>query len=118
MKGDAAALVDALVDGCGVVDGDAAARRHAGLTATAAGGGEGGRGKREICGEAQRGSVASARDLIPRSDLPLFDLALLLPSFFASTSLPVSSLAFGFFFPSCSGPPSFFPVLVLYSSAS
>ena len=47
VKGDAvdggadAALVDALLDGCGVVDGDAVARRHAGLTAAAAGGGEG-----------------------------------------------------------------------------
>ena len=52
MKGDAAALVDALVDGCGVVDGDAAAHRNAGLTAAVAGGGEGGRGKREICRQA------------------------------------------------------------------
>ena len=59
MKGDAAdggadaALVDALLDGCGVVDGDAVMCRHAGLTAAAAGGGEGGRRKREICGQAR-----------------------------------------------------------------
>ena len=55
VKGDAvdggadAALVDALLDGCGVVDGDAVMCRHAGLTAAAAGGGEGCRGRRERC---------------------------------------------------------------------
>ena len=55
VKGDTAdggadaALVDALLDGCGVVDGDAVAHRHAVLTATAAGGGEGCRGRRGRC---------------------------------------------------------------------
>ena len=45
------ALVDSLLDGCGVVDGDAVARRHTGLDAAVAGGGRrSGEGEREVPG--------------------------------------------------------------------